>query len=448
LECLPHRAFLVLINCLSKKRLKPGERLITQGETGAALYLVQKGTCSVKVEKDGRSYKVACLGEGDVVGEMAVLTGEPHRIHVDAETDLTVWELERQQFEKIAAQHQDLRIFLTELVAQRLESCPHTADRTIGKYLIKHKIGKGGWGIVYRGIHNSLHLPVAIKMLRHDMAMEPLFLDTFRAEAKMIAQLSHNNIVRVYDIEELYKTVFIVMEYLEGESLDNLLRDNGPLPVPRALDFLVQICRGLGYAHRKGIVHRDIKPDNIFVLPDDQIKILDFGLACPPGTEDFNLAGTIFYAPPEQITGGAVDARADIYSLGISTYEMITGRRPYPESDPAVLMDLHCNQDIPDPAELVSGLPEELNMFILKACQRNPEDRYQSMEEGVESLRPLCQRLNIAGAERAPRRHKLKTLFLFCPDEQQMSLEELVEGFGVRAKELGAIVKTVDFKDL
>lgn len=448
LECLPHRAFLALINCLAKKRLAAGERLIHQGEPGTALYLIQKGTCSVKVEKDGVFQHIAYLGEGEVAGEMAVLTGEPHAFHVDAETEITVWELKSQQFETISSEHHDLRIFLTEMVAQRLESWPHAADRIIGKYLIKHKIGRGGWGIVYRGIHTVLHMPVAIKMLKHDMAMEPLFLNNFRSEAKTIAQLSHSNIVRVYDIEELYRTVFIVMEYLEGESLENLLKNTGPLSFPRALNFLVQICQGLGYAHQKGIIHRDIKPGNIFVEPGDHIKILDFGLACSQGNEDLSLAGTVQYAPPEQICGTAVAPTADIYALGISAFEMLTGRRPYPESDLAVLMDLHCEQDIPDPAKLVPGLPEELRNFILKACERSPEDRFRNTEEALELLRPLEEKMIITDDQESRKRQRLKTLFLFCPDGQQIPIDQLIEEFGTRAKDLGAILKMVEFKDL
>jgi serine/threonine protein kinase len=231
-------------------------------------------------------------------------------------------------------------------------------------------IGRGGYSIVYRGSHTGLSMPIAIKMMRHNMAMDPEFLKSLRNEAKTIANLTHDNIIRVLDIEERFRTVFIIEELVDGESLNDLLVRLGSLSPKLAVDYLIQICSNLEYAHQKGIIHRDINSTNIFVKRDDKIIILDFGLACPIGTEDFASYGTVAYMAPEQIESEKLDERTDIYALAITAYEMLTGRRPFPENDIQVLIQMHLNEDIPDPGDRVSGLSEGLREFILKAGRR------------------------------------------------------------------------------
>lgn len=448
LSAIPQDSLFPLINSLTRVKLKPGERLITQGDGGDALYLIQKGECTVSVEKNGESFKIAKLRAGDVVGEMAVLTGEVRTAHVDADTDLEVWELKRDQFLELSELSPDLRIFLTELITRRFDSSHHTADRTVGKYVINRKLGRGGWSIVYQGTHSTLNMPVAIKMMRHDMAMEEEFLETFRQEATLIASLSHPNIVQVYDIEELYKTVFILMEYLEGQSLKDKLERQGVLPLSQTVSTLTQIYSGLAYAHERGVVHRDIKPANIFLQPDGRVRILDFGLACAPGTEDMSLAGTVKYAPPEQIDGDPVDGRSDIYSTGIMAYEMVCGQRPYPEDDLGELMDLHCEEDIPDPRELEPNLPKDLARFIMKACAREPDNRHQTAEEARLELLRISRTLGLDEETDPLEPRKMTSLFLFYNNDKRSALTDLLEEFGERAQRLGIDIKVAEFKDI
>ncbi len=448
LSAIPRQSLCPLLNCLRSRRLEAGERLIVQGENGDRLFLVQDGECAVRVESEGEIFQVAKIRPGEVVGEMAVLTGEPRTAHVDALTPLKVWELLSEDFERVAAQYPDIRIFLTELITNRFENSPHTADRKVGKFTIKQPLGKGGWSIVYRGVHTRLGMPVAIKMMRHDMAMETDFITSFRSEAELIAPMSHPNIVQVFDIDELYRTVFIVMEYLEGFSLESLLEHRGMLSASRVLNILIQICSGLAYAHDRGIVHRDIKPANIFVQAEDRIKILDFGLACAPGTEDMSLAGTVKYAPPEQIEGDPVDGRADIYSLGIMAYEMITGQRPYPEDDVMQLMDLHCEADIPDPALIVPDIPLGLRQFILKACRRPPGERYQSADEAREALEAVSRKLGLDVERAVLSEHHMTSVFVFFNNAQKQDLTRLLEEFGAKAHEMGVVIKVAEFKDV
>jgi eukaryotic-like serine/threonine-protein kinase len=444
MEALPRPALLHLLNCLSMVNLAPGDRLIRQGDPGDALFIIQQGTLAINVHKDGQDHKIAQLKKSDLAGEMAVLTGEPRCANVDALTRAKVWKLDKNHFEQVADSNPDLRVFLTELVTKRFETSSVTGDRVVGKYVIKKKLGMGGWSIVYYGEHALLKMPVAIKMLKHDMAMEPTFQAKFKNEAHLIAGMVHPNIVRVYDIDEMYRTSFIIMEYLEGRSLRSLMDHIGALRPDIAAHYLVQVLNGLSYAHNKGIVHQDIKPANIFVLPDETVKILDFGLACPPGTEDFSLAGTVYYASPEQIEGYPVDMRSDLYALGIMAYEMATGRRPYDEGDLCDLMDLHVGQDIPDPSELVPNLPEALRSLIVTCCRRNPEERFQSASEAVEVLRPLLPRDILE----SKRNRKMASLFMFYETDQQLVLNTLLEELTTKAKEHGIQLKSSDFFEI
>jgi serine/threonine protein kinase len=290
-------------------------------------------------------------------------------------------------------------------------------------------------------------MPVAVKMMKHDMAMRSDFIQNFRNEAKTIAQFIHENIVHVFDFEERFQTLFIVMEPLEGMSLKVLLKRMLKLPPPRVVDYLLQISAGLHYAHAKNVVHQDIKPGNIFILPNDKIKILDFGLACPCGSENF-LTGTPFYMSPEQIDCLPVDVRTDIFALGLTAYEMLTGQRPFLEEDAWEVMDLRLKQDIPDPAEIVPDLPEALRKFILKACAREMSARYQDVGEIIEDLKPLANELGIRKQKISPVNRKMATMFLLYNDEHQPELNRMMNEFCEKVNEIGVSCKAADFKEI
>ncbi len=437
LRSIPPHAARPLLNRLRRRRLRCGQRLIRQGDPGDRVYIIQKGACDVLVEKDGALHAVATLKAGELVGEMAVITGEPRNAHVDAKTDLVLWELSKDDFEEVARRYPDLRAFLTELLTSRLDASLVCAERSLGRYLIKQKMGQGGWSIVYQGLHQGLNMPVAVKMLRHNLAMDAEFLEGFRREARIIAQMNHQNIVKVFDIEQRYQTIFIVMEYLEGRSLESLLRQQGALPLPLALDYLDQAVRGLDYAHGKGIVHQDIKPANLFVQPPGQIKILDFGLACPTGSDDLDLAGTAYYMAPEQINGKRVDARTDVYCLGIAAHEMILGRRPYAERDLTELLRAHLDQEIPDPAELRPDLPASVARFLVRACRRDPDERFQDMAQVRQALAGLRRQLGQTGPTPGDGQARSQALRLICPPGQWDALERALGEFSDQVKALG-----------
>ncbi len=437
-----------LLNCMTPIRFRKGQRVIRQGDEGDTFYIVQEGSCVAHVEKDGREHPIARLRAGDIIGEIALLTGEPRTAHVDAETNVKLWSMSRAQFDALCKERPDLRSFLGELVSDRLSSERLTAEKTVGKYVVNEIIGRGGWSIVYRGTHSSLNMPVAIKMLKHDMAMDSEFSEKFRYEAKTIAHLNHENIVKVYDIEELYRTIFIIMEYLEGVSLDSILEKMPRLPLSKVLDIVLQVCAGLEYAHGQGIVHQDIKPGNIFIQSNNRAKIVDFGLACPPGTIDCELPGTVFYMSPEQIEGLPMDERTDIYSLGITAFEMITGQRPFPEDDIMRLMDSDARKDVPDPRTLVPDLPDELYDFIVCATQPDPAGRYKNISQALYDLKPLAEKMGVKRETPLTEQRKMMSLFLFYEDQHELVLKRLIEDFSLEIKKAGAELRAAEFKDV
>ena len=447
LKAIHRDAVCPLLNLICFRSVKAGECFISQGEQGDECFIVQSGTCQVVVEKHGQRHPVGIIKEREFVGEMALLTGEPRSAHVEAATDLELWSIPRDLFEEMLRADPEVGTFLTEIVAERFASRKFTADRRIGKYVITDILGRGAFAIVYNGYHAELTRPVAIKMLRHDMAMNREFLGNFRKEAQTIANLNHENIVKVFDIEERFRTIFIIMERLDGRSLRELLDDVGCLPIPEALNVVIQASRGLAYAHERGIVHQDIKPGNLFLLPDGKVKLLDFGLACTCGSENL-LSGTPYYMSPEQVECLPVDERADIYALGLTAFEMLSGRRPFDETDPFKAMNLVVTQDIPDPAACVPGLPGLLRDFLLKACARDPDARYRNAGQVLAALEPLADQLGLSLIHAALKRRKLSTLFLMYREDQQISVNRLMEDFSDKAQQIGVVLRAADFKDI
>lgn len=435
------------IEKLTYRHVKAGERFVVQGKVENTAFIIKRGSCLVIVERDGELHPVDHYGQGDIVGGLGILTGEPRRAHVEAETDMDLWVLTKAQFDEITVKDPSLMHFITELVADRLDSRRPTAYRTIGKYVATDIIGKGAFSIVYKGEHKDLGMPVVIKMMRHNMALYPDFLKSFRNEAKTIAGLNHDHIVKVYDFEERYRTLFIIMEYVQGETLMDMIGHLRRLPPRLVVKFLYQICSGLEYAHQQGIIHRDINPSNIIVKPNDEVKILDFGLACPIGTEDFANTGTGYYMAPEQIEGEPLDPRTDIYALGISAYEMVTGQRPFPEDDLKSLLDLHLCHNIPDPVQVVPDLPPLLSDFITKSSRCEADERYQTVAEAMDDLQSLMIEFGIEHKNLSAERRKMASLILIYKDEQQKDLTELMEDFSGKAQTLGIDIKVADFRD-
>jgi serine/threonine protein kinase len=450
LDPLPQELASNFLRHMTFRRIKQGDRLVTQGEEGNFFYLVLQGTCTVNLEKKNLLYNLGQLGPGDMAGEAVLFDNEPQKAHIDAETDMDILSMSVEEFEKLSGGYPDLRNFLSAVLARRLISSRVADERRIGKYTVTERIGQGGSSILYRGLHTVLTMPVAIKMLNHELAMNPDFLDIFRNEARTIAQLNHPNIVKVYDIEETYRTVFIIMEYLNGTLLKNIVRSKTKLSVPQIVDMTVQICNGLGYAHKNGIIHQDINPGNIFVQPEGQVKIIDFGLACRRGTVDDNFLfpGTISYISPEQIRGDPIDERTDIYSLGMTVYEMITGKKPFPGCHMKNIIAWHLQEDIPDTRATIKDLPDELHTFLMRTIRKNPSERYNNITEALGDINPLAERLGIKAQSCFCRQPKMMGIFVTYQEEEQLLLKQFIEEFSRKVGGTGAVLRITPFDDV
>ncbi|HHD56122.1 MAG TPA: cyclic nucleotide-binding domain-containing protein, partial [Desulfobulbaceae bacterium] len=440
---LPHSTIWAVLNRLDPVSFQEGDKIITQGIRGEAIYFIEQGGCYIIAEQNDEQFQQATRRKGDMMGVMALLTDEPRPANVVAATDVKLWRLGRDCFTLLVEEQFALRKFLTGLVCDRLESDGMTADLAIGKYMIDHKIGQGAWAIVYLGHHMTLGREVAIKLLEQQIALEPEFRERFLEEAKIIAKMQHRNIINIYDVENRFNMLFIIMEYLEGLPVDILLKKKGRLPAGQVIDILSQVCRGLSYAHARGIVHQDIKPDNLFMLKSGQVKILDFGLACPFGAEHIEMEGTLPYMSPEQIDSYPVDARTDLYGLGITAFQLLTGRLPHPDDDAGALREMHLHKDIPDPREFVPDLPPLLAEFIMCCCRRDPAGRYQNADKALQALQRLHQDVSEEAQQSVPQ--NMISLFLFHDDEQQDEVTELLEEFADKALSRGFRLKLAEF---
>jgi eukaryotic-like serine/threonine-protein kinase len=285
-----------------------------------------------------------------------------------------------------------------------------------GRYRIMRKLGTGGMANVYLAEDQELGRRVAIKILDDRHASDEQFIERFRREAKNAAGLSHPNIVSIYDRGEAEGTYYIAMEYLDGRSLKELIVSRGPAPVNVAVDYARQILAAVRFAHRNGIVHRDIKPHNVLVDAEGRLKVTDFGIAragASQMTEAGSIIGTAQYLSPEQARGAPVDQTSDLYSVGVVLYELLTGVVPFTGDTPVEIAMKHLSA-IPDPpSSKRSDIPRDLDMIILRALAKDPAERYQSAEEMDADLARIQR-----GAAVSPATEEAATAIISRPPPQ------------------------------
>jgi serine/threonine-protein kinase len=263
-----------------------------------------------------------------------------------------------------------------------------------GRYEIKEILGMGGMGVVYRAVDRELQEPVAVKTLRPEaLAGGGVALERFKQEIRLARKITHRNVVRTYDLGEVGGLYYLTMEYVDGTSLKQLITSRGRLPVPVTLTVGKQLCRALEVAHEQGVIHRDIKPQNVVVDPTGFLKVMDFGiarLANPPKGKGLTEAGTSIgtpdYMSPEQLSGAELDARSDLYATGVVLFECLTGRVPFEADSTWSLIAKHLEEDPPDPRSLNADVPAALASVVLKAMAKKPEDRYQSAVQLHDAL--------------------------------------------------------------
>jgi eukaryotic-like serine/threonine-protein kinase len=255
-----------------------------------------------------------------------------------------------------------------------------------GRYELSHLVARGGMAEVYRARDQLLDRPVALKVLFPELSVDRSFVERFRREAQAAANLSHPNIVPVFDWGEDNGTYFIVMEFVDGRALSSILRTAGPLHPDRAAEITADVAGALSYAHRHGVVHRDVKPGNVLITEEGTIKVTDFGIARAVNTEESltqtgAVMGTATYFSPEQAEGMGVDSRSDIYSLGVVLFEMVTGRPPFLGDTPVAVASKHVREHPPTPREVNPGVPPDLEAIILKCLAKSPDHRYATGDD-------------------------------------------------------------------
>lgn len=306
-------------------------------------------------------------------------------------------------------------------------------DKNIGKkldgrYEITELIGVGGMADVYKGVDVIDNKQVAIKILKKEFAENEEFLRRFRNESKAIAVLSHPNIVKIYDVGFSEKIQYIVMEYIDGITLKEYIAEEKVLTWQDTVHFLIQILRALQHAHDKGIVHRDIKPQNIMMFTDGTIKVMDFGIAKfardDGKTATDQAIGSVHYISPEQAKGDVTDAKSDIYSVGAMMYEMLTGRKPFDSDSPVSIAVMHMH-DVPErPRSVNPEIPAGLEEIVMKAMEKDPADRYQSTTEMIADIEAFKENPEIVFGYSAETAENDSTKFFEAVNDDQNDSEQ------------------------
>ena len=298
-----------------------------------------------------------------------------------------------------------------------------TDPRTLSnRYRLENRIGGGGMATVYSGLDTVLRRRVAIKELRPQFAADEDFVKRFYSEAHHAAKLSHPNVVNIYDVGHEGETYFIVMELVDGTTLAEMIEHDGRLPEPVVIDYATQICAGLAYAHRQGLLHRDVKPANILVTKDDVVKLSDFGIARAVTTQTITVTqpglvmGSVYYLSPEQAQGHDLHETSDLYSLGVVLFQMLTGKLPYTGESAITVALKHVSNPVP-PVETDDGgeISPALRAIVVKLLQKDPADRFQSATEVAAALReardqPSTQLFDVAASRVSRQTIGLRTI--------------------------------------
>ncbi|QOV20217.1 Stk1 family PASTA domain-containing Ser/Thr kinase [Blautia liquoris] len=319
----------------------------------------------------------------------------------------------------------------------------------IGKrYEVVNRIGGGGMADVYKANDNKLNRMVAVKVMKSEFQEDPTFISKFRKEAQSAAGLSHPNIVNVYDFGDENGLYYIVMELVEGITLKDYIVRKGKLSVKEATSIAIQVSLGLQAAHNRGIIHRDVKPQNIIISVDGKVKLSDFGIAKATNSNTItsNVMGSVHYSSPEQVRGGFSNEKSDIYSLGITLYEMVTGRVPFDGETTVAIAIKHLQEEIVPPSKYAPGLPYALEQIILKCTQKSPDRRYSNMTELIDDLKHslMDPQGNFVGI--APLSSHAKTVML-SPEEMEDIRNTQVRDSGDTTENMYADLDSTDDED-
>ncbi|HVC99361.1 MAG TPA: protein kinase [Pirellulales bacterium] len=381
---------------LRRVAFAPGETIMREGEAGECLLVIGEGTVEISTrDENGPRHLINRAGPGAVLGEMALLAREPRTADVVAVTEVLGMVLSAVEFHELARRYPPLAFVLTNLIAARLggERRDVLFGKTLQGYRILRRLGKGGMGVVYEAEETATGLHRALKMLNHRLVYDTVALAQFQREADLTESLQHENIVRVHGRFAAFHTYFIVMQFCDGEPLNDLIARHGRMAEVECRKILGQLARALVCAHAAGVIHRDVKPSNILVNRDGTVKLTDFGLARPVVDHDSILCdlvvGSPQYMAPEQMLGRGVDARADYFGLGCVGFELITGVPVSAESSFGKLRQQRIEWQVPDVRRWRRGISKPLLRLLRQCLERDPERRSPEMETLVGWAAPV-----------------------------------------------------------
>ncbi|MBF0562195.1 MAG: protein kinase [Alphaproteobacteria bacterium] len=366
--------------------LPAGSYLIHKDAEGDSMHVIQSGEVEIQVrDPDGSMKLTVLMTRGAIVGEFALLTGKKRTADVVCLTEVVTCVFRREMFLPVIRANPSLAQFLTEILMERIAE--DRSLKKVGNYQLGRQLGRGATSTVYEATHSTLSRQAAAKMLSHSLVYDQAFLERFVQEALIIAELDHPNIVHVYDLEEAHGTRFIIMEMVNGRSLDAVLAERGKFTPDETIHIIGQIAAALSYAHSRGIIHGDIKPANCTLSPDGHLKLLDFGVSHRAGLgKRADLCGTPAYIAPELIRGMEDDGRSDIYSLGAMAFKLVMGRNVFLSDSVDKVLAAHLTETPPDPLRLCPDMPLNLATFIRSSLIKDPDRRLTDWEQILNLL--------------------------------------------------------------
>ena len=389
LTTLPAGALRDLWAAATERAFKSGDALMTQGDPAEGLLIIIEGRAhAVLRSQNGDEHVIGRFSRGDLVGEMGLVTRAARSATVIADSPVRALLVPTVEFDRLAVRHLELGVVLTQLVGERLgrDANDGFGGKQVEGFRILRGIGRGGMSVVYRAQEEATGELVALKMMSYRLIYDAGALARFHQEAEILHSLDHGNIARLKRLFHAYNTYFLVMELCEGVDLGRLVRSRGRLPESQVRPILGQLARALEYVHQRGFVHRDLKPGNVMITRDGDVKLTDFGMAVPEVVLDGQSAtgrhavmGTPAFMAPEQMAGGPLDRRTDIYALACLTYELLTGHHLFRSSDFRELTRQKLAMPKLRAEEIGDGISPDLLAFLQSALQVTPDDRPASL---------------------------------------------------------------------